>query len=101
MDKTELLNNMRAGRARLESALAQVSQEQMTVPGLEGGWSVKDLLAHIEFWERRATTLFRILMRGEQPESQVDDASVDALNAKVYNENRERPLAEVQRHERE
>jgi len=99
MDKTELLNKMRIGRARLDAALAQLTDEQMVEPGLANGWSVKDLLAHFGFWERRIATLFDYLKRSSMPAPGVDDSDVDQLNARVYAENQARPLADIRREE--
>lgn len=47
MNKDTLLPLIHAGRSRWESALAQLTPEQMTAPALFDGWSVKDLVAHI------------------------------------------------------
>ena len=50
-DKAELLARIDREWAALERALAPLSESQMTAPG-PGGWSAKDLLAHISAWER-------------------------------------------------
>ena len=47
MDKTELLAAIARDRARLEELIAGIDDARMTEPSLEGGWSVKDVLAHI------------------------------------------------------
>jgi hypothetical protein len=98
VDKSELLNEVRKGRARLEATLAQIREADMTPGRLDNGWSVKDLLAHLAFWERRAGELLNILLRGEVP-APIPDYDVDAINKQAYDESLARPLAEVRQQE--
>lgn len=99
MDRNELLSKIHQGRTRLEAALAKFSDEQMTSLTLKNGWTFKDTLAHIGFWEHRAAALYQILKRGETPDGVATDAEVDALNAKAHAENQNRSLAEVRQTE--
>ena len=98
MNKTELLANMRSGRAQLVASLAPLSDEQLLAPVLHGNWSVKDLIAHFGFWERRIVTLYGQLSRGEEPAA---DPALDELNAQAYAANRDKTLQAVRREERE
>ena len=50
-DKAELMARIDREWAALERTLALLSESQMTTAG-PGGWSAKDLLAHISAWER-------------------------------------------------
>ncbi len=96
MNRNELLSQMHAGRNALEAALARVDTDQMTAPVLHDGWSVRDVLVHLGFWERRTVTRYDALRRGETPGGEVSsDAELDALNARVYNEGQGRPAGEV------
>jgi Protein of unknown function (DUF1706) len=54
----ELVERVRAARASLESAIAGLSEAQLTQLGPQG-WSVKDHLAHIAAWERGLTAVLR------------------------------------------
>ena len=94
VSKERLLEELRAGRERLEATLARVSEEQLTAPGAIGDWSVKDLLAHLIFWEQTPVRALRAEARGERGELPSDE-SVDQLNARAVAERRERPPAEV------
>src|ERR671938_80477 len=49
----EIARLIRDTDTRLELLLARLSVEQMNQPGAVGVWSVKDVLAHIAFWERQ------------------------------------------------
>jgi len=45
--KAELLRNMSDGRKEWEDTLAQLTDQDLRVPGVLGTWSIKDILAHI------------------------------------------------------
>ena len=45
--KSELLERMRAGREEWDALVAQIPDSARTEPALAGGWSVKDLIAHV------------------------------------------------------
>jgi hypothetical protein len=85
--------------ARLDVARAALEAAIGTTP--EAGWSQvvdgdltrTDLLAHIEWWERRGTYEIRTLIAGGTPE--VTAESLDELNARVTAENRGREASEV------
>ena len=40
MDRTELLQQVRAGRADLEAAMARFDRHDLTTPLLPNGWSI-------------------------------------------------------------
>ncbi len=47
------------GRAAWEALLARVPPDRWTSPGAVGGWSVKDLVAHIAWGEEETVQLLR------------------------------------------
>ena len=49
--KAVLLDNIQAEYNRLESLLAPLSEEQLTTPGVNGPWSIKDNIAHLTAWQ--------------------------------------------------
>jgi len=96
--KTRMLELIRSERASLESVLKQLSDEQMTRPGLEGDRSVKDILAHITDWERRMVGWVEESLRGETPQRPapgMDWDDLDGLNEQIYVANKDRPLNAV------
>lgn len=50
-NKGDLLARIQREWDTLLSVIGQITMEQMAVPG-EGGWSIKDNLAHLAAWER-------------------------------------------------
>jgi len=93
VNQAGLLAHIRSGRAQFESALAQFSDDQLCAPNLHGGWSIKDLIAHIGFWEQHTAMRFSALLRGVKPPD--ESLTLDELNAQVYAQNRHKPLDEV------
>jgi uncharacterized protein (TIGR03083 family) len=97
MTRDELLKRLDDSRAELNAVVAQVPSGRMLEPALANGWSVKDMLAHLGAWETRAESLYRSLSSGKDPEDTITDFNV--FNAKTYDANREKPLAEIQQTE--
>lgn len=98
--KEELLAAIRDERAALEEAVEAVEaapgEGMMLEPVFDGGWSVKDTLAHITVWEQLMIGWVEQSLRGEEPQRPITgDDWVDRLNARLYEENRDKPLDEV------
>lgn len=92
MNREQLLEKMDGGRAELKKLLEGVLEEEFLAPALPNGWSVKDLLAHLETWAVWAEALYPALIAGKTPEKIGD---VDETNARIFAENRARPFREV------
>lgn len=101
MNKNELLQQVSQSRAGFEALLAQFSDEQMLRPVLPGGWTVKDTLAHIAWWARRAQQVLSAVVNGREPEYTLDESDVDGVNRRAYQENLSRTLPEVRTEEAE
>ncbi|MGQ9908521.1 MAG: ClbS/DfsB family four-helix bundle protein [Candidatus Flexifilum sp.] len=102
-DKIRLLELLDSEYAFLERTLEGLSAEQMTAPNGEGPWSIKDTLAHLTRWLRRAQGWIAaaqagetgILARGIQPGYSWEQ--IDALNDADVQADRDLPLDEVLR----
>jgi hypothetical protein len=95
-DKAELLANIQAGYDQLEALLASVSEEQMTISGVNGSWSVKDNLAHLTVWQSYQATRQEGVLNGvEPPDPTSEFETEDEENEFFYQQNKDRPLAEV------
>jgi len=101
MNKADLLSAMRAGHTRLEKLFDNLSEEQMLAPRLHGGWSGKDLLAHLGFWEQRMAAYCQMLLNGETPMETVGQFAVDEINAAAFAEHYDQALDGVRRFERQ
>jgi len=98
-DKAQLLDWITATRAELDAVIAPLSDAQMIEPGAEAALSVKDLLAHVSWWERRTLRALEYAARGEQPPKLAaegeGEAGVNRVNAATFQANRQRPLDDV------
>jgi hypothetical protein len=95
ISKAELLSAIRVERGRLENILAEVPQDRMAEPDVEGPWSVKDILVHLIAWEQRMIYWLGQTLHGEIPERPSTEDELDRWNEQTYQENRERPLEDV------
>jgi hypothetical protein len=96
MNKAKFLDEMQTGHARWEELLAQVGEERMMQPGVEGEWSVKDIIAHVTFYERWITQWLQAAARGEAlARTEISKLDTDQRNAKIYRENRGWPFPDV------
>jgi hypothetical protein len=95
MEKSELLERIRSEHAFTESAWNQVREQELLQPGVEGEWSAKDMMAHLSFWENRMIQWSNEALSGQSFELPAGNEVVDKINARVYEENGDRPLAEI------
>ena len=92
----ELLTHIQAEYDRFEALLASLREEQMTTPGVNGTWSVKDNLAHLTAWQDYQTSRLQGVLSGGEPSdptSGLEDE--DAQNDYYYQQFKDQPLAEV------
>ena len=94
MTVAELSALIRATSTRMELLLAQLSVAEINQPGAVGVWSVKDVLAHIAFWERYTVIMLQSIAHGETPDLVADDAT-ERNNASVVAQYYQRSLAAV------
>lgn len=100
MDKTELLELLRADHARLRAVIDGLDDDSLDRPAI-GEWTRRDLVAHIEWWERHSTQVVEALCVGREPYDRGGDFDLHALNARTFEENRGRSVADVRRGEAE
>ena len=97
MDKTTLLDKIRTRQAEFEALLAPLNADQLTAPGVNGDWSIKDILAHLVSWQKRTLAYLDAAARQGKPDIEgiSSDAEMNNLNARFYAGNKSRPLADV------
>ncbi|MEZ4660419.1 MAG: DinB family protein [Caldilineaceae bacterium] len=98
LNKSELLQWLQQEYQLWQAFLAEIGPERMDQPGVNGDWSMKDIVAHLTGWLPKLINGLRAAHRGE-PEpplpwpAHLDDE--DDINAWIYASNRERPVREV------
>jgi hypothetical protein len=104
LDKPLMLERMQSVYDFTQRTLALVPPEHMTTPRTQGDWSVKDLIAHLAAWNRRALRWIDEARRGEgvagkhpiEPEPGLGWDSFDAINALTFERDLLLPLEVVQ-----
>lgn len=104
LSKTQLLAELNTENASWQALLDDIGFTNMTQPEVAGGWSIKDIVAHLTGWRRRTVGRFQATLNHEPdvptpwPSELQED---DEINAWIYESNRDRPLADVLRDSRE
>jgi hypothetical protein len=94
-NKIDVLEKLYAERRRLELLIGTLNDEQLTVPGVMGHWSIKDIMAHISFWEDRGCQILDAALHNRKPTIFDEPFDLDALNAAAYKQYKDRPLTEI------
>ncbi len=98
--KAQLMSELKQENTDWQALLDAIGEANMTQPEVAGGWSIKDIVAHITEWRRRTVKRFQIIrnpnvdLTPHWPKALQDD-DVDKINAWFYEVNRDRPLTDV------
>jgi hypothetical protein len=89
--KLDLLARINTAMAELDGYLAPLSDERLSRPGPDGGWSIKDHLYHLGTWRRKQIAQ----LRGESIPAAIgveqatwDSDEIDAINAAIERQSR-------------
>ncbi len=93
MDKITLIQTLRAERKQWQTLLTHVSEERMVQPGVAGEWSVKDIIAHVMWYERETVG---VLQQRAFVGSPLWNVSLEERNAAMVAESRTYSLKEIQ-----
>jgi hypothetical protein len=87
---------LRDERAQWNALLAEVGPERMDVPGVEGTWSVKQIVAHLTWYENVIVEGAQQLMStGTYVREGLRALSMDERNAVLAEQSRGRPVQDV------
>jgi len=99
--KQELLSEIKRERTALDDTLAPLTPRQMTRAGVtRGGWSVKDVLAHLIEWQQMNLDWYAAGRRGEKPAMPAPGFTLrelPRLNEMIYRKHHRRSLQAVLR----
>ena len=98
MNKSELLHWLQDEYQQWETLLDQIGPAQMDQPGVNGDWSMKDIVAHLTGWNRRLIANIQAAQRGEgepPPPWPAHLQTDDDINAWIYEANHGRLAREV------
>lgn len=98
MDRAQLLARLDKAWTAFTASYAGLSEAELLEPGVSGAWSVRDLIAHVTWWEEEALQHLPHILRGETPPRySVTYGGIDAFNALMTERKRHLSLAEVLR----
>ncbi len=92
MKKEEFIQKVKETHSEFEKMLARLSPAQLTQSKTCGEWSVKDVIAHVTWHERQMVGVISTKTLGGSPWWNL---SLEARNAAIHAENKDRPLQEI------
>ncbi len=96
MTKERLLRRLESAWESLQQSYAGLSEAELLEAGVTGAWSVRDIIAHVTWWEEEALThLPLILAGGRPPRYSVMYGGIDAFNARMTQQTKGLSLAQV------
>ena len=102
MDRQKLLTKLEKAWAAFKESYAGLSDSQLTEPGVTGNWSVKDIIAHVTWWDEEALKHLPLIIKGGRaPRYSATYGGIDAFNALMTEQKRSLSLADVLRHQDE
>src|SRR5262245_21431744 len=82
LKKAEVLHKLERAWLAFEDSYAGLSNEQLLNPGVTGKWSVRDIIAHVTWWEEEALLHLPEVRAGQRPvRYSVKYGGINAFNA--------------------
>jgi hypothetical protein len=98
MDRSQLLKRLDKAWEAFKESYAGLSDAELMEPGVTGAWSVRDIIAHVTWWEEEALTHLPLILDGRKPPRySVTYGGIDAFNAQQAELKRNLSLSEVLR----
>lgn len=98
MTRDQLLQRLDDAWRDFEASWAGLTEAQLLVPGVTGAWSVRDIIAHVTWWEEEALEHLPLIRNGGRPPRySVKYGGINAFNALMTEQRRGLSLAEVLR----
>lgn len=83
-----LLEELDAAREDFLAALEEVDADLVTVPGVVGDWSVRDVVVHVAAWADHASRALDLAAEGRGAAFDYDTAQTDAMNERILADGR-------------
>jgi hypothetical protein len=98
MTRVQLLKRIDRAWQALLASYAGLSDAELLEAGVTGDWSVRDIVAHVSWWEEEALAhLPTILAGGRPPRYSVTYGGIDAFNEQMTRQRKDLSLSEVLR----
>jgi hypothetical protein len=94
--RQRLLDQIQDAWSEFQQSYAGLTDPEMLLPGVQGQWSVRDILAHVTTWEEEALRHIPLIMEGGRPPRYSSKyGGIDAFNALMTEQKRGLTLPEV------
>jgi hypothetical protein len=98
VNKGQLLKRLDKAWEVFQQSYAGLPDAELLEPGVTGAWSIKDIIAHVTWWEEEALTHLPLILTGARPPRySVTYGGIDAFNAWMTEQKKDLSLAEVLR----
>jgi hypothetical protein len=98
MDRSQLLERIDKAWEAFKESYAGLSDSELVEPGVVGAWSVRDIIAHVTWWEEEALKHLPLILKGGRPPRySVTYGGINAFNAQMTEQKRSLSLSEVLR----
>ena len=98
MNTRQVLERLDRAWADFQESYAGLSDARLLVPGVQGRWSVRDIIAHVTWWEEEALRHLPLVREGGRPPRySVTYGGIDAFNALMTEQRKHLTLADVLR----
>ena len=96
MTTAQVLQRLASAWADFETSYTGLSAPELLVGGVTGAWSVRDIIAHVTWWEEEALAHLPLVREGgTPPRYSVTYGGIDAFNALMTEQRRHLSLAVV------
>lgn len=96
MDRSQLLKHLDRAWSAFKASYAGLPESRLLEAGVTGDWSVRDIIAHVTWWEEEALEHLPLILRGGRPPRySVKYGGIDAFNAVMTKRKEGLTLAEV------
>jgi hypothetical protein len=82
VDTQKVLEKLDRAWKEFEQSYAGLTREQLMIPNVTGKWSIRDIIAHVTWWEEEALKHMPVILNGERPPRYSDkNGGIDDFNA--------------------
>ena len=82
MDTNQVLEKLDKAWKDFEDSYAGLSNEELMIPNVTGKWSVRDIIAHVTWWEEESLKHMPVVLEGGKPDRYSDKyGGIDDFNA--------------------
>lgn len=95
MDKYQLLKRLDRAWGAFKASYEGLSESELLEPGVMETWSIKDIIAHVTWWEEESLTHLPSILAGEKPPKYSTYGGIDAFNARKHEQKKNLSLSTV------